>query len=153
MNSNRLSLEFRVVNPFRISILVLLIVEFFLIQTWLIPSPWQLVTIVGSLIAILVAISRPDFRRYLEFQIFDRIHLVDHGVVYASGMFGDSWLRPYNEFRVDVRKRGWLLPRFQVWVNHRVLPNTVIQTTFDAGSADRTVCRIVANSRLKLLRR
>ena len=153
MHFNRFSLELSVVNPYRIFIFFLLFVELFLIQTWLIPSPWHLVAIAECLIALFVAVSIPRFRGYLEYQIFDRIRMTDHGVEYTSGIFGDSWLRPYNEFRIEVRKTGWRFPRFRVWLKHRVLPNTVIQSTFDAVAAENTARNIVENSRLTMLRR
>ena len=149
---NNLKSEFNVRNNTRSFVFVLLYVELFLITIWLLPHPSSLIAI-GLLIGSLMIIGFvPSLRKAVDRQLFDRIKLAKHGVQYLSGAFGESWLRPYDEFRVDCQKKS-LSSRCFVKLRHRVLANLVIGKSMSVAAANKLVAELTERKGLRVLRR
>lgn len=144
---------FDVQNYVRGSIFVLVFALVFTLTIWLVPFPFSLM-VIGSTLLMLPLINFVDkINEAVSDQVFDRLTLRRFGVEYSAGTLGDSWDRPYNEFRVEFKKNNWLLlNHYRVRLKHRVLPNLILESTFSKHQAEQTVKALVKNSPLKLLK-
>lgn len=144
--------EFNVRNHIRSIVFTLFYVEMFLLTIWLLPFYWSLVAI-GLLIGSLMTVGFvPSLREKLDRQLFDRIQLTRYGVKYLSGVFGESWMRPYNEFRVDFQKK-FLFNRCLVKLKHRVLANLVVGKSMSCEGAKQLASELTERTGLRILRR
>lgn len=151
MNINQKT-EFPVRNIVRSAVFGLLYVEMFLLAVWLLPFELGLVAIGLLILSLMVIGFTPTLRSTFERQLFDRVRMARYGVEYISGVFGESWLRPYNEFRVDCQKKP-LTRRYLVKLRHRVLANLVVGKSMRATAAKQLVSELTAQTGLKALRR
>ena len=98
--------EFPVLNVIRCAVLFFIYVELFALALWLIPSRYNAVACGLIFVTLPIVCLIPAFRRLVGHQIFDRILLRSQVVEYGSGCLGESWERPYNEFRVHCLPLG-----------------------------------------------
>ena len=143
--------EFNVLNPIRCIIFVLLYVEAFLLCTWLLPTYYNFAGIMVLLFS-LVAIYRSGLKTTIEDQVFDSIRIRKFGVEYCSGVFGESWQRPFNEFRVECQTHNWIATSYHVKLKHQVLANLTLLFTFSKQLADDKVNSLLKQSPLKKVR-
>jgi len=149
---NNIKPEFNVRNHIRSIVFALLYVEMFLIAIWLLPFHWSLVAISLLISTLMIIGCVPSLRKEVDRQLFDRIQLAQYGVQYLSGVFGESWMRPYNEFRVDCQKK-FLSRKCFVKLKHRVLANLVIGKSMSVASASELVAELTQRKGLRKLRR
>ena len=145
--------EFEIANPVRRVVFVLTYVQLFLLANWLLPESVALSVAVVLLLSLVLIALVPSFRREAELQICDRIRLTKFGVEYDSGVFGDDWVRPYDEFRVDCQPAFGPTKKYLVKLKHRVLANVTVGRAMRLEAAQQTVDQLVDNSDLKKLRR
>ena len=153
MNEVKTRPEFYVQNKIRCANLLLMYVLLFLLSMWLIPSPFGWLA-VGLLLVTLLAIAvTPNLKQSVKNQTFDQIALRKFGVEYSSGAYGDEWLRPYNEFRVEYQlKKILFFDFYRVRLKHQVLDNLIIESTRSQEKAEKVVRALVDNTRLRLLK-
>ena len=134
-------------------IFVLMFVLAFVAAGLLIPYPYGLVAIGVILVGVALFHCVKSLNQTAHSQIFDRIKLRRFGVEYCAGTFGDSWSRPYNEFRVELVQQNWFaFNLYKVRLKHRVLPNLLVESTRSRDRANQTVSDLIKNSPLKLLK-
>ncbi len=154
MQHERPKTEFLVQNHVRAIILILLFAVAFLVSVWLIPFPFSWLAILALIATLPMVHQSNSLNQLVHEQIFDRIQMQQFGVEYKSGVFGESWLRPYNEFRIESKESRWLLMRYHVVrLKHRVLPNLLLTSTRSKADSEQLVFDLTNNSRLKLLKR
>ncbi|MEM9410030.1 MAG: hypothetical protein AAGA30_02885 [Planctomycetota bacterium] len=144
--------EFVVLNPIRCIVFALLYVEAFLICVCWLPMYLNYLGL-GIVLTSLLAIYKTSLRDKFEQQIFDSIRIKKFGVEYRSGVFGESWLRPFNEFRVHCNSQnGILLTAYQVRLKHQVLSNLTLLVTFSRDQAEQKVNALIKRTPLKQVR-
>lgn len=143
--------EFSVFNVIRCAVFVLVYVELFLLpfcfSSFVVRIVWF--SLAMSSLALIAWCS--DVYQTINAQVFDRIRLAKFGVEYRSGLFGDNWLRPYNEFRVDCHAvQLFVKTWYRVRVKHRVIPDLLIVATTNRQTAEQHLQQLTQNSRLRI---
>lgn len=142
-----------VLNIIRCVVFVMLFVELFVLNLWLVPFYANLIVSAAILALLPLFYYLPNIRDVVEEQIFDCIHLRRQFVEYQSGMFGESWDRPYAEFRVHCQRFQFGLAQlYFIRLKHRVIGNSILKATFSKTIAEDTLNEIVDNSRLGFTR-
>ncbi len=138
-----------VLNVIRCAVFVLLYVQLFVLNLWLVPFFANLLVSIAILSTLPFIHYSASIRSSIERQVFDRINLGNQVVEYESGAFGDHWDRPYSEFRVHCQPMNLGFAKlYLIRLKHRVIGNSVLKATFNEATADQAVADIVNNSRL-----
>ncbi len=121
----------------------------FLLANWLLPHPFSWSVSIILLLSLALIGIVPAIRKESERQLSDRIRLVKFGVEYDSGVFGENWLRPYDEFRVACVPKLGLTKKYLVKLKHRVLANVTVGGSMRLEAAQQLVDQLVHKSGLK----
>ena len=142
-----------VLNIIRSCAFVLLFAELFVLNLWLVPFYANMVVAFAILSLLPLIYFSDNIRNAIQNQVFDRINLRTQVVEYESGVFGDQWDRPYNEFRVHCQPINLGLAKiYLVRLKHRVIGNAILKATCSLATAEQCMKDIVDNSRLGFTR-
>ena len=145
--------KIRVLNLIRSIVFVMLFVEIFVLNIWLVPFYANVIVSAAILTLLPLFYYLPNIRDAIEDQVFDRINLRRQVVEYESGMFGEQWDRPYNEFRIHCQPLNFCLVKiYLIRLKHRVIGNSILKATFSKSAAESAIKNIVNNTQLGFTR-